>query len=78
VDLDDIRTRRPAAVLVPSEPYVFEDHHLADLADAVTMAGEPPVPVLRIDGQDLFWWGTRTPGAVERLRVVRQVIASER
>lgn len=76
VDLDDIRARRPAAVLAPSEPYVFEDEHLADLANAVSVAGEPPVPVVRIDGQDLFWWGTRTPGAVGRLRMVRQAIVS--
>jgi ABC-type hemin transport system substrate-binding protein len=53
---------RPDVVLVPSEPYVFTDAHLDELA--VAFAG---VPVERVDGQDLFWWGTRTPGAVQRL-----------
>ena len=28
----------------------------------------PAVPVVRVDGRDLFWWGSRTPGAVSRLR----------
>jgi ABC-type hemin transport system substrate-binding protein len=27
----------------------------------------PSARVLIVDGQDLFWWGIRTPGAVERL-----------
>jgi hypothetical protein len=25
-------------------------------------------PVVLVDGQDLFWWGVRTPAAAERLR----------
>ena len=24
-------------------------------------------PVVLVDGQDLFWWGVRTPGALDRL-----------
>ena len=64
VDLDDIVARRPGVVLVPSEPYEFRDGHLDELRDAFG-AG---VPVVRIDGRDLFWWGSRTPGAVSRLR----------
>jgi hypothetical protein len=27
----------------------------------------PDADVRIVDGQDLFWWGIRTPGAVERL-----------
>ena len=46
-------------VLVPSEPYDFRDAHLDELA-----AVAPPV---RVDGQDLFWWGWRTAGARTRL-----------
>jgi len=64
VDLDDIVARRPGVVLVPSEPYEFRDGHLDELGDAFG-AG---VPVVRIDGRDLFWWGSRTSGAVSRLR----------
>ena len=64
VDLDDIVARRPGVVLVPSEPYEFRDGHLDELREAFG-AG---VPVMRIDGRDLFWWGSRTSGAVSRLR----------
>ncbi len=64
VDLDDVVARRPDVVLVPSEPYEFRDGHLDELRDAFGAA----VPVVRVDGRDLFWWGSRTPGAVSRLR----------
>ncbi len=59
VTLEAVRSRTPDLVLVPSEPYVFEADHLDELR---TIA-----PVIEVDGQDLFWWGTRTPAAVERL-----------
>lgn len=57
--LDDVRARAPDVVLVPSEPYQFTAAHLAELEGVA-----PPVPV---DGQDLFWWGARTPAALARL-----------
>jgi hypothetical protein len=47
-------------VLVPSEPYAFTDEHLAELAP----------PTIRVDGQDLLWWGARTSAALGRLRAV--------
>jgi hypothetical protein len=57
--LADAMAHRPDLVLVPSEPYVFRDEHLVELAVVA-----PPV---RVDGQDLFWWGVRTPAAMHRL-----------
>ena len=54
---------RPDVVLVPSEPYVFTDAHVDELRQAF-----PDATVARVDGQDLFWWGIRTPGALDRLR----------
>lgn len=62
VELDDVTARRPDLVLVPSEPYDFSDAHLGELAAAV-----PDADIRRIDGQDLFWWGVRTPAALDRL-----------
>jgi ABC-type Fe3+-hydroxamate transport system substrate-binding protein len=59
VDLDAARAARPDVVLAPTEPYPFKERHLPELA-----AVAPPVLV---DGQDLFWWGVRTPQAVGRL-----------
>lgn len=63
VDLADVAARSPDLVLVPSEPYVFQAPHLEELV-------EIGAPVVEIDGQDLFWWGARTPAAIERLRRV--------
>jgi ABC-type Fe3+-hydroxamate transport system substrate-binding protein len=62
VELDDIAERTPDVVLVPSEPYAFEQRHLDELQDAFADA-----VVRRVDGQDLFWWGSRTPAAMRRL-----------
>ena len=62
VELEDIARRQPDAVLVPSEPYDFSDDHLDELRTAI-----PSAWVLRVDGQDLFWWGSRTAGAMRRL-----------
>jgi hypothetical protein len=59
VSLDDVRARHPDVVLAPSEPYAFTERHRAELA---TVA-----PVVFVDGKDLFWWGSWTPGARERL-----------
>lgn len=60
VDLDDARDRTPDMVLAPSEPYPFTGRHEPELA---TVA-----PVRFVDGRDLFWWGVRTPAAIDRLR----------
>ena len=58
--LDQARALAPDVVLAPSEPYPFRDRHVAEL--------EQVAPVVLVDGQDLFWWGARTPAALARLR----------
>lgn len=63
VELDSFAGEPPDLVLVPSEPYVFSDAHVAELRAAF-----PDASPLRIDGQDLFWWGIRTIPAVTRLQ----------
>jgi ABC-type Fe3+-hydroxamate transport system substrate-binding protein len=50
----------PEFVLAPSEPYHFTERHRADL--------EIAAPAVFVGGQDLFWWGIRTPAALTRLR----------
>jgi ABC-type Fe3+-hydroxamate transport system substrate-binding protein len=50
----------PDVVLAPSEPYAFAARHRAEL--------EVVAPVVFVDGQDLFWWGSRTTAALDRLR----------
>ena len=51
----------PDVVLAPSEPYPFTERQRAEL--------ETVAPVVFVDGKDMFWWGARTPDALERLRV---------
>jgi ABC-type Fe3+-hydroxamate transport system substrate-binding protein len=60
VTLDEARGRAPDVVLAPSEPYPFRERHVEQL--------EQVAPVVLVDGQDLFWWGVRTPAAMARLR----------
>ncbi|MGH9002100.1 MAG: helical backbone metal receptor [Acidimicrobiia bacterium] len=62
VTLEEAAARRPEVVLLPSEPYEFKERHLPEVTGAL-----PGARVLLVDGHDLFWWGIRTPGAVERL-----------
>jgi len=57
--LEQIASWAPDVVLAPSEPYPFSGRHVAELS---TVA-----PVMLVDGQDLFWWGVRTPAARTRL-----------
>jgi ABC-type Fe3+-hydroxamate transport system substrate-binding protein len=63
VTLDDVAARAPDLVVLPDEPYRFTEHHVPDVQNAV-----PGARVALVDGRDLFWWGIRTPVAVERLR----------
>ena len=61
VTLEEARARRPEVVLAPSEPYPFTRRQLPEL--------ESVAPTLFIDGKDLFWWGSRTAAALERLEL---------
>ncbi len=59
-DLATAAALTPDLVVAPSEPYPFGPRHVAEL--------EAVAPVVLVDGRDLFWWGVRTPSALERLR----------
>lgn len=62
VELAEAAARKPDLVLLPTEPYPFKERHVAEVTDGI-----PGAAVAIVDGQDLFWWGIRTPGAVQRL-----------
>lgn len=62
VTLAEAAARRPDVVLAPSEPYPFAERHIAELSVVA--------PVFLVDGADLFWWGVRTPAALDRLGAV--------
>jgi ABC-type Fe3+-hydroxamate transport system substrate-binding protein len=59
VTLEEAAARHPDVVLLPTEPYPFKERHRAEVASVA--------PAVLVDGQDLFWWGTRTPAALARL-----------
>jgi ABC-type Fe3+-hydroxamate transport system substrate-binding protein len=68
VTLTEVAARAPNLVVLPSEPYAFTERHAEELRAEV-----PGVPVVFVDGRDLFWWGIRTPAAADRLRAVLPV-----
>ncbi len=65
VGLDDVARAAPELVALPDEPYAFVERHHDEVTAAV-----PGAEVLLVDGRDLFWWGSRTAAAIERLRLV--------
>jgi ABC-type Fe3+-hydroxamate transport system substrate-binding protein len=62
VTLDEIAARSPDVVLLPDEPYPFRAPHAEEISTVLA-----PARVTIVDGQDLFWWGIRTPTAIARL-----------
>jgi hypothetical protein len=54
-------------LLLPSEPYAFSPAQAARFDRELGPAGDGRRRVLRVDGRDLFWYGTRTEAALERL-----------
>jgi ABC-type Fe3+-hydroxamate transport system substrate-binding protein len=63
VTLAEAAARRVDLVLLPSEPYPFAERHV----DEVRVVASD---VRLVDGRDLFWWGVRTPHALQRLAQV--------
>jgi ABC-type Fe3+-hydroxamate transport system substrate-binding protein len=68
VTVEQAAALKPDVVLAPSEPYPFGERQRAEL--------EQVAPVLLVDGQDLFWWGVRTPGALDRLKELTAAAAA--
>jgi ABC-type Fe3+-hydroxamate transport system substrate-binding protein len=59
----------PDVVLAPTEPYPWAERH-AHLFEGIA-------PMVIVDGHDLFWWGFRTPGAIDRMgRIIRSLAPS--
>jgi hypothetical protein len=62
---EEIAARAPALILLPDEPHAFSD------ADAATLSQVAPgVPVARVSGKDLFWYGAWTVDGLPRLRAL--------
>ena len=61
-DFDDVDL-----VLLPDEPYAFDEDDREELLDRV-----PTRAVRLFDGQALTWWGPRTPGVIRQLAELRR------
>ncbi len=59
VSRDELSNAGIDIVLAPTEPYPWHKRHLEEL--------HAVAPTELVDGQDLFWWGTRTPAALTRM-----------
>ncbi|HXC49330.1 MAG TPA: helical backbone metal receptor [Candidatus Limnocylindrales bacterium] len=67
ITIDEVLAAAPELIVLPDEPFVFEERHADELR-----AGGLDARYLLIDGKDLAWYGPRIPGAIERLsRAVR-------
>jgi ABC-type Fe3+-hydroxamate transport system substrate-binding protein len=62
VSLVEVAARAPNLVILPSEPYEFGPEHAREIEAEVG-----GVPIVFVDGRDLFWWGIRTPLAAARI-----------
>lgn len=64
IRIEEVVERGARAVFLPDEPYAFEAEDAAELA---ALPSPEPIVVERVDGKDLFWYGTHMALAVERL-----------
>lgn len=62
VRFEEVVERRPDMILLPDEPHAFST---AD--EQVIRAAVPDVPIARVSGKDLFWYGAWTLDGLPRL-----------
>jgi ABC-type Fe3+-hydroxamate transport system substrate-binding protein len=69
VDAVDVAALAPDILLFPDEPYSFTEGDLAYRRDrSLTVPAAREGRLRLCSGQDLAWFGSRTPGALERLQ----------
>ena len=61
VTLEEVAARKPEIIVLPDEPHAFSTEDEAKLRALVD------VPVIRVSGKDLFWYGAWTIDALDRL-----------
>lgn len=62
VTLDEVREARPDLILLPDEPFRFQQRHLAPFAGIA--------PSHLVDGKLLWWYGPRLPESIRTLRAL--------
>jgi hypothetical protein len=64
IHLEEVVERGARAVLLPDEPYAFQEDDAGVFAE---LDRSRPLLVDFVDGKDLFWYGARMAGAIGRL-----------
>ena len=59
---DELRSLAPDLILLPDEPFPFDQGHAAVYAEVA--------PARLVDGKLLWWYGPRMPGAIRTLRAL--------
>lgn len=62
IELGELRAARPDLVLLCTEPFLFKEEHVTEVADA---CGLELARVRIADGEYLSWHGSRTPAGVD-------------
>lgn len=62
VSAEEIAAADPDVVLLSSEPFPFQEKHLAELAAETKL---PPARFRFVDGELLTWHGSRTPAGID-------------
>ncbi len=66
VTLEEVAALGPEAILLPDEPYRFNERHVPEFASIA--------PTAVVDGKLLWWYGPRMPEAIRELRrIVREL-----
>ena len=66
VTLEEVAALKPEAILLPDEPYRFNEGHIPEFASIA--------PTTVVDGKLLWWYGPRMPEAIRELRrIVREL-----
>ncbi len=64
LSLPELIALDPEVILLPSEPYRFRERHAEELLAQHSMSAARDGHVYLCDGQNLTWWGARTPAAI--------------
>jgi ABC-type Fe3+-hydroxamate transport system substrate-binding protein len=67
VTLEEVETRAPELIVLPDEPHPFSDADAAVFRATKTPAARHGA-VVRCDGKDICWYGSRSVDAIARLR----------
>ena len=68
VSLEEVAALKPEAILLPDEPYRFNEGHVPEFADIA--------PTAVVDGKLLWWYGPRMPEAIRELRRIVRALSA--